>query len=182
MNEETRKIFLQQPMVSFYSHEISEYLVRPNLCSLGSDRVNKCGRKWCEVCMNVSRLNKFTSNDTCETNNINHKLNYDDNCLIYLLSCKYCSKQSLESFVKKVACKSVALAFQQHERQCLLKNVTITLSNKTNGKELKKRQGWWRKTFKTYSSFGHNVDERIWALFIADLYSRSLLLLLLFFF
>ena len=116
----------------------------------------KCGRKRCEVCINVSRLNKFTSNVTCETNNINHKLNYDDNCLIYLLSCKYCSKQSLESFVKKVACKSVALAFQQHERQCLLKNVTITLSNKTNGKELKKRQGW------------RNVDERIWALFIAD--------------
>ena len=114
--------------------------------------------------MNVSRLNKFTSNVTCETNNINHKLDYDDNSLIYLLSCKYCNKQSLESFAKKIACKSVPLAFQQHEKQCLLKNVTITLSNKTNGRELKKRQGWRRKTFKTYSSFGHNVDERIWAL------------------
>lgn len=118
--------------------------------------------------MNVSQLNKFTSNVTCGTNNINHKLNYDDNCLIYLLSFQYCSKQSLESFVKKVACKSVALAFQQHQRQCLLKNVTITLSNETNGKELKKRQGWWSKTFKTYSPFGHNVDGRIQALFIAD--------------
>ena len=91
--------------------------------------------------MNVPRLNKFTSNVTCETNNINYKLNYDDKCLIYLLSCKYCSKQTLESFVKKVACQSIALAFLQHERQCLLKNVTITLFNKTNRKEVKKRQG-----------------------------------------
>ena len=86
MNEEARKVFLQQPMVSFFFHEINDYLVRTNLCSL--DRVigsTICGRKRCEVCMNVSRLNKFTSNVTCETNNINHKLNYDSNCLIYLL-------------------------------------------------------------------------------------------------
>ena len=85
--------------------------MRPNLCSL--DRVigsTKSGRKWCEVFMNMPRLNKFTSSVTCETNNINHKLNYDDKCLTYLLSCKYCSKQTLESFVKKVACKSIALA------------------------------------------------------------------------
>ena len=111
--------------------------------------------------MNMPRLNKFTSNVTCETNNINHKLNYDDKCLIYLLSCKYCSQQTLESFVKKVECKSIALAFLQHERQCLLKNVTITHFNKTNGKELKKRQRLWRKTFKNYSSFGLNVEESV---------------------
>ena len=40
MNEETRKIFLQRPMGSFYSHKIIDYLVRPNVCSLDSDRVN----------------------------------------------------------------------------------------------------------------------------------------------
>ena len=115
MNEETRKVFLQRPIASFYSHEISDYLMRTNLCSL--DKMSgsaKCGRKWCKVCMNLSRLNKFTSNVTRETNNINHKLDYDDNCLIHHLSCKYCSKRSLESFVKKVAC--IALAFQQYRR------------------------------------------------------------------
>ena len=135
MNEETRKVFLQRSIASFYSHEISDYLMRTNLSSL--DRMlgsTKCGRKRCEVCMNLSWLNKFTSNVTRETNNINHKLDYDDNCLIYHLSCKYCSKRSLESFVKKVACKSIALAFQQYRRQCVLKNVTITLFNTTNRK------------------------------------------------
>ena len=84
MNEETRKVFLQRPMVSYHSHEISDYLVRLNLCLL--DRVigsTKFGRKRCEICMNVSRLNKFISNVTCETSNIIHKLYYVDN---YLLS------------------------------------------------------------------------------------------------
>ena len=117
--------------------------------------------------MNVSRLNKFTSNVTCGTNNINHKLNYDDNCLIYLLSFQYCSKQSLESFVKKVACKSVALPFQQHQRQCLLKNVTISLSNKTNGKNLKRDRSAGGKVLKLThlldimltKEFGHSLQQ-----------------------
>ena len=73
MNEENRKVFLPRPIVSFYSRKISDYLVRPKLYSL--DRVigsTKCGKKRCQVCMNVSELNKFTSKVTCEANKINH--------------------------------------------------------------------------------------------------------------
>ena len=73
MNEENRKVFLPRLMVSFYSRKISDNLVRPKLYSL--DRVigtTKCGKKWCQVCMNVSELNKFNSKVTCETNKINH--------------------------------------------------------------------------------------------------------------
>ena len=60
------------------------------------DRVvgsTKCGKKRCEVCVNVSETNSFTSNITGETHKTNHKLNCDDNCLIYLLSCKHYGKQ-----------------------------------------------------------------------------------------
>ena len=82
-------------MVSFKSSlKISSYLVRAKLYPL--DRVvgsMKCGKKRCEVCMNVSKTNTFTSYVTGETYKINHKLTYDDNCLIYLLSCKCCGKQ-----------------------------------------------------------------------------------------
>ena len=73
MNEENRKVFLPRHMASFYSRKISDNLVRPKLYSL--DRVTgstKWGKKWCQVCMNVSELNKFTSKVTCETNKINH--------------------------------------------------------------------------------------------------------------
>ena len=43
--------------------------------------------------MNVSETNTFTRNVTGETYEINHKLTCDDNCLIYLQSCKCCEKQ-----------------------------------------------------------------------------------------
>ena len=81
MNEENRKIFLSRPMVSYYSRKISDYLVRTKLYSL--DRVigsTKCGKKRCQVCMNISELHKFTSKVTCETNKISHELNHDANC------------------------------------------------------------------------------------------------------
>ena len=43
--------------------------------------------------MNISEANTFTNNVTREIYKINHKLNCDDNCLIYLWSCKCCGKQ-----------------------------------------------------------------------------------------
>ena len=69
MNEETKKVFSPRPMVSFRSpRKTSSYLVRAKLYPL--DRVvgsTKCGKKRCEVCMNVSETNTFTSNVTLET-------------------------------------------------------------------------------------------------------------------
>ena len=36
-----------------------------------------------------------------------------------------------------------------------LKNVSIAPTNKTDGKNPKKREDYWRRTFKTYLPFGH---------------------------
>ena len=95
MNEKTKKMFLPRPVVSFRSpRKISSYIVRAKFYPL--DRVvgsTKCGKKRCEVCVNVSETNTFTSNVTSDTYKRNHKLNCDDNCLVYLLSCKCCEKQ-----------------------------------------------------------------------------------------
>ena len=95
MNEETKKVFLPQPRVSFRSpHKIFSYQVRAKLCPL--DRVvgsTKSGKERCEVCVNVSETNTFTSNVTGETYEINQNLNCEDNCLTFLLSCKCCGKQ-----------------------------------------------------------------------------------------
>ena len=87
MNEETKKVFSPRLMVSFRT----SLKIRAKLYPL--DRVvglMKCGKKRCEVRMNASETNTFTSNVTCTTYKINYKLNCDDNCLIYLLSCKCC--------------------------------------------------------------------------------------------
>ena len=95
MNEETKKVFSPRPMVSFRSpRKIGSYLVTAKLHPL--DRVvgsTKCSKKRCEVCVNVSGTNTFTSNVTGKTYKINHKLNCDENCLIYFLFCKCCGKQ-----------------------------------------------------------------------------------------
>ena len=68
-NDETKKVFSSRPMVSFRSpRKISSYLKRAKLYPL--DRVVgslKYGKKRCEVCMNISETNTFTSNVTGET-------------------------------------------------------------------------------------------------------------------
>ena len=55
-----------------------------------------------------------------------------------------------------------------------LENVKITLINKTDGQNPKKREDYWRKTLKTYAPFGFNVEDSVWALLLL----LSLLLLL----
>ena len=43
----------------------------------------------------------------------------------------------------------------------LLNNVSITLIDKTDGKNPKKREDYWRRTLKTYSPFGLNVEDSV---------------------
>ena len=44
-------------------------------------------------------------------------------------------------------------------RKVLLNNVSIILIDKTESKSPKKREDNWRRTLKTYSTFGRNVKE-----------------------
>ena len=183
MNEETKKVFSPRPMVSFRSpRKISSYLVRAKLYPL--DRVvgsTKYGKKRCEVCMNISETNSFTSNATGETYKINHKLTCDDNCLIYLSSCRCCGKRYVRetsgSFrsrwnnykdnhrkhSRKESCLQEYLFkhFNRMRHNGFLNNVSITLIDKTNGKNPKKREDYWRETLKTYSPFGLNIEDSV---------------------
>ena len=42
-----------------------------------------------------------------------------------------------------------------------LNNVSITLTDKTDGKNPIKREDYWRRTLKTYSPFGLNVEDSV---------------------
>ena len=79
-------------MVSFW--KLSGYLVWAKLYPLqrkvGS---SKCGKRRCENCNNVTVTSIFSSTVTGDTFKINHSLNCDDKCLIYLVTCKQCNKQ-----------------------------------------------------------------------------------------
>ena len=90
MSSEVKAVFPPGPMVSFRSAR--NYFVRAKLYPL----VRFVGsRKWkkCKVCTNVAETDTFSSTVTGETFQRNHKLNCDDQCLVYLLKCKICKKQ-----------------------------------------------------------------------------------------
>ena len=95
MNAEIKRTFTPVPMVSYRSsRKLSSYLVRAKLYP--TDRIvgsKGCGKKRCEVCVSVCETDTFTSTVTGETFKINHKLNCDDKCLIYLFMCECCDKQ-----------------------------------------------------------------------------------------
>ena len=95
MNAEVKQMFTPIPMVSCRSSgKLSNYLVRAKIYLI--DRIVRskgCGKKQCEVCVNVCETNTFSSRVTGETFKINHKLNCDEKCLIYLFTCECCGKQ-----------------------------------------------------------------------------------------
>ena len=66
---------------------MSSYLVRPKLHS--EERTNgsfKCGSKRQEICQNINGTSTFANTVTGETYIINHKFNFNDKCLVYLLT------------------------------------------------------------------------------------------------
>ena len=92
MSREAKAAFSPGPMVSFRTaREISSYLVRGKLYPferfVGS---RQCKKRRCEVCTNVTETDTFYSTATDKTFQINHELNCDDKCLIYLLKYKVC--------------------------------------------------------------------------------------------
>ena len=71
----------------FFSRKISSSLGRAKLYpierTVGSFR---CRSKRCEVCKYITETDR-------ETYKINHRLDCNDKCLVYLLTCKKCKKQ-----------------------------------------------------------------------------------------
>ena len=96
---ETKRIFTPAPFVSFRSAgNLKSFLVRSKVYLLerkvGS---TKCNGKRCQVCLKISKTDNFESFQTKQKYRINHHLNCNDKCLIYLLSCKVCGLQYVGS-------------------------------------------------------------------------------------
>ena len=94
-DQEVERVFTPGLMASFRSaQKISSYLVWAKLYPL-ERRVDsfKCGGRHCQVCLNVTETETFTSASTNQTCKINHEFNCYESSLIYLLMCKICRKQ-----------------------------------------------------------------------------------------
>ena len=95
MNEEVKNLFVPGITVSFRGAcKLRRYLLRAKLHSLHR-RVGskKCAKNRCQVSDYVTDTDTFTSTVTGESFKINHQLNCDDRCIIYLLTCKEYQKK-----------------------------------------------------------------------------------------
>ena len=183
MNQKVKNILTPGPIVSYRSaRKTSSYLVRARLYLLerkvGSE---ECGKSRCEVCLNSQETVTFTSTRTGESFKINHKLNYNDNCLIYPPTRKCCGKQCVgettdEFRLRQNIYKSNNRKNARNE-ECTQEhlfehfksegysgfpgNVSITLIDKTDGKDHKRRENYWMRTLKTYAPVGLNTEDSI---------------------
>ena len=181
MNEEVKNLFLAGTMVSLRgARKLSSYLVRAKLYpfhrKIGS---KKCAKNCCEVCDYVTDTDTFTSTVTGESFKINHQLNCDDRCIIYLLTCKQCQKQytgettddfryrwnnyksNSRKFDRKEPCMQEHLYrhFSSPGHRGFLNDVSVTLIDKTDGSDPKKREDYWMKTLKTMAPYGLNIVD-----------------------
>ena len=131
INNEVKRVFTSKPMVSFRSSRkiSSSNLVRAKLYpterTVGSFR---CGSKRCEVCKYITETDTFTSSITGETYKINHRLDCNDKCLVYLLTCNKCKKQCTgqTTFVADGTITSIRKKVLQEEKSAQ-KNIYINI-------------------------------------------------------
>ena len=168
MNQEVKNVFTIVPIVSYRSaRKISSYLVRAKIYPLerkvGSE---KCGKWRCEVCLNIHETDTFTSTTKGESFKINLKLNCNDNCLIYLLTWKCCGKQYVRETTDEFRLRwnnykrkdrknarneaptqeHLFEHFKREGHSGFLGNVFITLIDKADGKDSKRRENYWMRT------------------------------------
>ena len=95
VDESVKNVFTPAHFVSFRSgFNLSNHLVRSKVYPLERKRGSfKCGKKRCKTCKNVNETTTFKSYLDNKKYVINHSPNCDDNCIIYLLTCKVCGIQ-----------------------------------------------------------------------------------------
>ena len=144
----------------------------------------KCHGTHYVVCLNVNETSNFTSSVTHETYKINHKSDCNSNCLIYLLTCKQCSKQyvgqtkdnfwfqwnNFKDNSRKYQCSDTCFQenlfrhFSSPSLNWFLKYVLMTFIDKTDPSDPFKQEDYWTKTLKTMALFGHNIEDSVWSI------------------
>ena len=123
----------------------------------------------------------FTGTVTGEYFKVIHQLNYDDRCIIYLLTCKQYQKRytrettddfryrwnnyksSSRKFNRKDSCIQEHLYrhFSIPGHTGFLNDVSITLIDKTNKSEPKSREDYCIKILKTMTPHRLNTEDRV---------------------
>ena len=189
-DQEVERDFTPGPMTSFRSaRKISSYLVRAKSYPL-ERRVGsfKCGGGSCQVCLNVTETETFTSTFTNQTYKINHEFNWNESCLIYLLTCKICRKQYVgqtvgifrsrlnnyksndRNYLVGDPCmqKRIFEHFNSEGHTGFLENLSVTFILKTDSQNPGKRENYWIHTLKTIVPWGLNILNSVWTTRISN--------------
>ena len=122
-------------------------------------------------CLSIKETDTSRSFQTKQKYKINHHLNYNDKCLIYLLSCKICGLHYVDSATDKFYFrwnsykendrKHMQLQLFEHfatgNHKCFLNDCSVTLIDKTDGSNPTRREEYWRKILKTVTPCGLNT-------------------------
>ena len=140
---------------------------------------SKCCFKRYQVCLNVSETDTFESFLTKRQYKINHCLNCNEKCLIYLLRCKICGLQYVGSTTDRFRLRlnnykandrkaqrgeeHMQLELFQHflseGHNGFLQDCSITLINKTDGSDPTRREEYWGTVLTTVVLYGLNRIE-----------------------
>ena len=177
-DEQVKKVFSPAASVSFRStRNLKSYLVRSKIYPLERKvSSEKCKSKRCLVCLNNSETDVFQSFQTKEQYKVNHQLNCNDECLIYLLSCTVCGLLYVGSATDKFRLRwnnykennrkakrgaehiqpLVFEHFSSNDHNGLLEDCSITLTDKTDKSDPTRREEYWRRVVKTVTPYGLN--------------------------
>ena len=142
------------------------------------------------MCLNVSETDVFQLFQAKEHYNINHQLNCNDKCLLYLLSCKVRSLQYAGSTTDKFGsgwnnCKEnnrkakrgeehmqplVFGHFSSNDYNGFLEDCSITLIDKTDRSDPTRTEEYWRRVLKSVTPYGLNTIN--WLFYLGKLYRQ----------
>ena len=167
-DQEIKKVFTPVPFVSFRSAiNLKRFLVRSKFFLLK----RKPGSGKC------NGTNTFISFQAKKQYKINHNLNCNDKCLVYLLLRKICGLQYVRSTTnpfryrwnnykdnnrkaeRGVEYMQIDLFehFVSNGHNGFLEDCNITLIDKTDGADPTRREEYWRRVLKTVSPYGLNT-------------------------
>ena len=137
----------------------------------------RCGKKPCQVCLNITETDSFISISTSKTYKINHQFNCSEKCLVYLLTCRVCFKQYIGQIVDEF--RNKWSNYKSNDRKYLnrhwyfqecnfphfncdghsgfLENVSKIFIDKASPSDPEKRESFWMQTLKTIVPRNLNV-------------------------
>ena len=175
MDQEVKRTFTQQPMVSDRSaRQLSSYLVRGKLYRI-ERKVGwcKCKSKRCEVCKNVLETNTFNCINDQTTYKLNHQFECNIKCLVYFITCNKCLKQYVGQTVDMFTSRwneykdnsrkfdrgddcmqgNLYEYFQLPGHTGFWQDTYVTLINKTDARAHTKREDYWIHNLKTKGGY-----------------------------